>query len=373
MVALRDPFKTACLCWMLAAACEAGAVVAPIVRVKQVAVVQGVRENQLLGYGLVVGLNGTGDSSEAAQQLARNMLERMGLTLDADGFDSKNIAAVMATATLSPFAKKGARLDVTVESLLDAKSLQGGVLLQTPLYGADRRDGIAYVVAQGPVSIGGFSFEGAAASATKNHPTVGRAPGIVEETVPCTLQQEGIVELTLREPDFTSAARLAAAVNTAFPDSAAAADGATVQVTVPTQFRGDGRLVDFIAQLEHLEMTPDVPARVVFNERTGTIVATQAVRISRVGISHGNITVVIRETPRVSQPPPFSPGDTERIDDTAIEVQERTAYMHVLEGGVSLTELADALNKLGVTPRDMIAIFQMVKAAGALHAELVNM
>jgi flagellar P-ring protein precursor FlgI len=360
---------------LLAGIAHAGAPVAAKARVKDIARVQGVRDNQVFGVGLMVGLNGTGDSSQLSQQLARNMLERMQLSVAPSDLGAKNIAAVMVTATLGPFAKKGSRVDVVVSSLADAKSLQGGELLQTPLYGADREDGTAYVVAQGEISIGGFSFEGAAAAVAKNHPTVGRVPngGIVEEEVPFVLENAGSVGLTLVDPDFTSATRLATAINTTFPDAASALDGATVKVQVPGEFRGNGRLITFIAQLEDLEISPDVPARVIINERTGTIVAHQRVRVSQVGVAHGNITVVIRETPTISQPLPFSQGTTQEVKGTSIEVQERTAHMHVLEPGVSVTELAGALNKLGVTPRDMIAIFQAIKAAGALHADLVIM
>ena len=370
----RYRYTVLCLGLLLTPLCEAADGArrvsgAPSVRVKDITSVAGVRENQLIGVGLVVGLNGTGDSSNLALQMAQSMLERMELSVPAQDLAADNIAAVVVTATLGPFAKKGTRLDVSVASMVDASSLQGGKLLQTPLKGADNE---VYVVAQGEISIGGYSVGGTNASVQKGLPTGGRIPngGIVEEEVPCVLETEGTLQLTLAEPDFTSAMRLADVVNQRFPGSAAAMDGASVEVAVPEEYFARGELVRFISTLGEMQTTPDVPACVLINEKTGTIVVHQNVRISPVGISHGNITVVITEDRRVSQPQPFSDGTTEITSGTGVEVQEHEGHLQVFEPGVRITDLADALNKLGVTPLDMITIFQAIKASGALHAEL---
>jgi len=343
------------------------------VRAKDISRVQGVRENHLYGTGVIVGLTGTGDGGELARDLLSNVLERTGISIEASKLTGKNIAAVKVTAMLPAFAKEGGTIDVMVSSMEDAKSLRGGVLLPTPLYGLDRE---VYVLAQGPVSIGGFSFEGASGSVSKGHSTVGRIPdgGLVEREVPCTLEKDGVLGLVLKEEDFTTATRLAEAVNEVFPNSATPLDAKLVQVKVPTEYSGSDHLVPFISRLRQIELVPDdAPARVVVNERTGTIVVGRRVRIGRVGISHGNITVVISESKFVSQPTPFSKGTTELTNETSIDIAERKGYMHVLGPGVSVTDLASALNKLGVTPGDMCAILQSIKRQGALHAELVIM
>jgi len=337
---------------------------------KDVAVVHGVRDNQLFGPGLVVGLNGTGDSAAVAGKMAKNLLERLDVSLSSSDLGSKNTAAVMVTATLGPFARKGSRIDVTVSSLGDASSLQGGVLLITPLEGPD---GKVYAVAQGSTSVGGFSYGGKAASQQKNHPTVGRVPGgaLVEKELADTLVHEGVLELVLKRSDFTTATRMAASVNRQFPNTAYARDAATVVVKVPQPQANDRAIVGFISAIENLSVEEDTVARVIINERTGTVVAHNRVRIKTVAIAQGNITVIVREEPEVSQPAPFSRGATTVVlPRTELEVKEPDAFVHVMHEGATVADLARGLNAMGVTPRDIIAIFQALKAAGALQAEL---
>jgi len=339
--------------------------------VKDVAAVQGVRDNQLFGPGLVVGLNGTGDSAAVAAKFAQNFLERLNITLTAGDLGSKNTAAVMVTATLRPFARKGARIDVTVSSIGDASSLQGGVLLLTPLEGPD---GNVYAVAQGSISVGGFSYGGQAASAQKNHPTVGRIPdgALIERELSETLVRNGTLELVLKRSDFTTASRLAASINQAFPSIAWARDAATVVVAVPERFANDHNIVPFISALENLSVEEDSTAKVIVNERTGTVVAHRRVRIATTAIAQGNITVIVHEQPEASQPGPFSrQGTTVTLPRTKLDVKEPNAFVHLLPGGATVADLARGLNAMGVTPRDIIAIFQALKAAGALQADLI--
>ena len=342
------------------------------VRLKDIAQIQGARENQLLGYGIAVGLNGTGDSSEVVRSLIKNFLDRMHVTISADDITAKNVALVTVTATLPAFARPGVRLDCLVSSLADAKSLQGGVLLQTPLLGADRQ---VYAAAQGPVSIGGFGAAGAAASVQKGHPTVGTIPSgaIIERAVPVSFGADGTLTVCLREPDFTTAARLALAINEQFPSAAQPADGGTVRVLIPAQERGPDRLVPFIARLEDVHVRPDAPARVIINERTGTIVGGAHVRISQVAIAHGTLVFITRERAEVSQPPPFSRGQPVVVPDTELEVQEPERHFAVIEDAPTVGDVARALNALGVKPNDIVAIFQAIKRAGALPAELIIM
>jgi len=337
--------------------------------VKDVAVVHGVRDNQLFGPGLVVGLNGTGDSAAVAGKFTRNLLERLKISLTLADLGSKNTAAVMVTATLGPFARNGSRIDVTVSSLGDASSLQGGVLLMTPLEGPD---GVVYAVAQGSISVGGFSFGGQASEQQKNHPTVGRVPNgaLIEQELADTVVQNGILQLVLKHTDFTTASRLANAVNERFPESAYARDAATVSIKVPGEFAKDRSIVAFISALEGLAIDEDSVAKVVINERTGTVVAHSRVRIKTAAIAQGNITVIVREEPEVSQPAPFSRGTTTVVPRTTLEVEESKGFVHVMPEGASVADLARGLNAMGVTPRDIIAIFQALKAAGALQAEL---
>ncbi|HTS18869.1 MAG TPA: flagellar basal body P-ring protein FlgI [Verrucomicrobiae bacterium] len=343
------------------------------VRLKDLVTVAGDRDNQLVGYGLVSGLNNEGDQNPVhTLQSMANMLLRFGINVPATTLEAKNVAAVMVTADVPAFQKKGARLDVTVSSLGDAKSLLGGVLLQTPLLGAD---GKVYAVAQGPVSIGGFSAgtggEGGA-TVQKNHPTTGQIinGALVETEIPATVVRNNTIELMLREPDFTSAARLAEAVNEKFTNSAEAVDSTSVLVKLPENARQSP--VEFIAYLGTIEVSPDTPARIIINERTGTIVATARIKISSCAVSHGNLTITIASTLDVSQPNPFSQtGTTEVTPRTDTKVTESKASLVPLPELPTVEKVASALNALGVTPRDMMAIFQAMKQAGALQAELL--
>jgi flagellar P-ring protein precursor FlgI len=342
-------------------------------RVKDLVMISGARDNQLVGYGLVVGLVGDGDKNPVyTVQSIANALQRFGISVPAAALQSKNVAAVMVTADIPAFLKPGARLDVHVSSMGDAKSLQGGVLLQTPLLGADNK---VYALAQGALALGGYTAGtggGGGASVQKNHPTVAQIIGgaLVEKEIPATIVHDNSLELLLREPDFTSAARLAAAINEKFTNSSQALDATTVRVKIP-----EGLLVspiDFIAQLEAVELTPDTPARIVINERTGTIVANSRIKISSCAVSHGNLTINISSTLDVSQPAPFSKqGTTVVTPRTETTVTESKAAVVTLPELPTVEKVASSLNALGVTPRDVMAIFQSMKQAGALQAELI--
>jgi flagellar P-ring protein precursor FlgI len=343
-------------------------------RVKDLTLVEGGRDNQLVGYGIVVGLAGDGDSNAASTLRAvSNILQRYGLTVASTDIKAKNVAAVMITADISAFLKPGARIDVTVAAMGDAKTLQGGVLLQSPLLGADGR---VYAVAQGPVAIGGFlGGAGGAGGATvqKNHPTVGSISNgaIVEREIPADFVRENTLRLLLHNPDFTSAARMADAINARFPASAAQAlDAATVKVGLPEEYRG--RDVAFLADLGAVEVQPDTLARIVINERTGTIVATSTVRLSQVAIAHGSLTITVTSNVGVSQPNAFNnSGQTVAVPSTQTAVNEGKGGFTILNDPPSIERLAAALNSLGVSTRDMMAIFQSLKRSGALQAELV--
>ncbi len=344
-------------------------------RIKDLADIEGVRENQLMGYGLVIGLNGTGDDikkSVFTKQAMVNMIKRMGMGLTADVFKqmkTKNVATVMVTAQLPPFARPGSNIDIMVSSIGDATSLSGGTLLMTPLKGPD---GNTYAVAQGPLAIGGISFGGKAAKAQKNFPTSGRITrgAIIERAVNYDLPASGHLMYQLRETDFTTAARMTEAINSHFGNGTARSlDSRSVKILKPGNYTGD--LVTFIADLESIEVEPDRPARIVVNERTGTIVMGQDVRIATVAVSHGNLNLVISESLRVSQPNPLAAGETVVAPQTSIKVTEDPGNLVVLQMGVNIGEIARALNAIGATPRDLIAIFQAIKAAGALQGELV--
>lgn len=343
-------------------------------RIKDLTLVEGARDNQLVGYGLVLGLAGDGDGSTAfyTVQSIANALQRFGITVPSQQVKSKNVAAVMVTADIPAFYKPGQRIDVTVAALGDAKSLQGGVLLQTPLLGADE---IVYAVAQGPIAVGGFlGGAGGPGGATvqKNHPTVGQISGgaIVEREIATEIVASGEMRLLLLNPDYTSAARMAEVINQNYPDAALAADASTVRVRVPVMF--DRREVDFIAAVGRLEVVPDIPARIVVNERTGTIVATSTVRISSVAISHGALTITVAQSLDASQPLPFSDrGSTAILPSTQTSVTEKQGGFTVIEEYPSIEQVASALNAMGVTTREMMSIFQAMKRAGALQAELV--
>ena len=348
-------------------------------RVKDITLVNGGRDNQLVGYGLVVGLANRGDSKLAfTVQTIANALQKFGVVIPPQVIKSDNVAAVMVTADIPAFSRVGTRLDVTVASIGDAKTISGGVLLQTPLVGADDT---VYAVAQGAGAIGGFiGGEGGPGGATvqKNHPTTGMITGgaLVEREIPSTFVRDRSVELILLNPDFASAARMAQAINQVFPQSALARDSATVNVCVPEDYVGYE--VNFIASLGAIEVEPDVPARVVINERTGTIIATSNVRVSTLAISHGSLTITVASTQAVSQPGLGArAGQTAVTRSTNATANEAKASFGVIAGPEdsavkpTIQDVANALNALGLTTRDMMAIFQTMKRAGALQAELI--
>ncbi len=342
-------------------------------RVKDLVRVDGERDNQLIGYGIVVGLAGDGDANAITTlRSVANVLERNGLKIDPTVIKAKNAAAVMITADIGAFIKPGTRIDITVASMGDAKSLQGGVLLQTPLLGADGR---VYAVAQGAIVMGGISGgAGGAGGATvqKNHPTVGIISNgaIVEREIAATFVRDGRLALSLTAPDYTSASRMADAINAAFPAAAARPrDAATVDLTLPPEYVGHD--VAFLADVGAVTVTPDTSARIVINERTGTIVATSSVGLSQVAISHGALTITVSSTLGVSQPNAFSGGQTAIVPSTQTDVKESKGGFKVVPDAPSVDRLASALNALGVTTREMMSIFQTLKAAGALQAELI--
>ena len=341
-------------------------------RIKDLTVVEGGRDNQLVGYGLVVGLAGKGDSklSFTVQSIA-NALQRYGINVPANAIKSDNVAAVMITADIPAFSKPGTRLDVTISSIGDAKTLQGGTLLQAPLLGADET---VYAVAQGALAIGGFlGGEGGPGGATvqKNHPTVGIISGgaLVEREIPTQIVNNNSIELLLLNADYASAARMAEAVNGVFPGTALAKNASAVNIAVPEEYRNYE--VNFIASLGAIEIAPDSIARVVINERTGIIIATQSVRISTVAVSHGSLTISIASNLNVSQPEPFSNGTTTVTPSTQTTAVEQKGGFKVMNEFPTIQQVASALNALGLTTRDMMAIFQSMKRAGALQAELI--
>lgn len=361
-------------------------------RIKDLTEVKGVRTNQLVGYGLVVGLSGTGDGKDSQftfQSLA-SLLERMGVTVDPKNVEKiENVAAVMVTADLPAFAKVGSKLDVTVSSIGDAESLTGGTLLVTPLKGAD---GQVYVVAQGPVSTGGYAVSGKAAKVSKNFPTVGRivGGGIIENEIPFSFAQKGALSFSLNNPDFTNAIRIVKSINSALKGvSASAVDAGTIEVEIPQQY--SERTVELVAMIEQLDIDPDKSSKVVINERTGTVVIGENVRISTVAIAHGNLSIEIKENSDVSQPMPFAPGaaqgagpttsadgsvitapggNTVVTSDTNISVEEEKSKLFLVKRSVTIADVVRGLNALGVSPRDLMTIFQALRAAGALEAEL---
>ncbi len=371
-------------------------------RLKDLADIKGVRKNQLVGYGLVVGLDGTGDGKDSKftfQSLA-SLLERMGVTVDPKKIQKvQNVAAVMVTADLPAFAKVGAQMDVTASSIGNASSLTGGVLLVTPLRAAN---GKVYAAAQGSIVTGGFSVSGNAAKVTKNFPTVGRivAGATIEQEIPNDFMEKGTLTLILPNPDFTNASRVAEVINSSLKGNMArTVDAGTIEVSVPMNYRGN--TVGLVAMIEQLEITPDQSSKVVLNERTGTVVIGENVRLSTVAIAHGNLSIEVKETANVSQPMPFSNnrsvggigvgagggqgppqqvgnngtivapgGNTVVTDDTNINVKEQNARLLLLKSGVTIAQVVRALNALGVTPRDLMTIFQALKAAGALQAKL---
>jgi len=356
----------------------AGLVLAPFQalafsRVKDLVEVEGIRDNMLVGYGLVVGLNGSGDSLKNApftQQSLQTMLERLGVNTRGTTMQTKNVAAVMVTANLPPFAAQGTRIDVSVSAMGDAKSLQGGTLLVTSLFGAD---GQIYAVGQGPVAIGGFTAGGDAASVTRGVPTAGRIANgaIVEREIGFNLSAQHSLRLSLRNPDLTTASRIAGAINSYMGGGIAeAVDPATVRLTVPDGYPHG--VMGMLTDLEQVKVDPDETARVVIDEQSGVIVMGADVRISTVAIAQGNLTIRVTETPQVSQPAPFSnTGTTTTVPRTRVQIDDgKGNKMAVLHEGVSLQSLVDGLNALGVGPRDIISILQAIKAAGALQADI---
>jgi flagellar P-ring protein precursor FlgI len=340
-------------------------------RIKDLANFEGVRQNQLIGYGLVVGLNGSGDTLNNipfTKQSLTAMLERLGVNIRGQTLRTGNVAAVMVTANLPPFGTQGTRVDVTVSALGDSKSLQGGTLLVTPLLGAD---GNVYAVAQGSVAIGGFSAEGDAAKVTKGVPTVGRISNgaLIEREIDFALNRLGQVRMALRNPDFTTAKRIAAAVNDFIGQpTAEPLDPSTVQLTIPPKYHGN--VVELITEIEQLQVEPDLPAKIVIDERSGVIVMGRDVRVSMVAVAQGNLTVAITETPQVSQPAPFSRGQTRVVPRTQVGVTEDGKKLAMIRDGVSLQHVVDGLNALGIGPRDMISILQAIKASGAIQADI---
>ncbi len=342
-------------------------------RIKDMVLIEGGRDNQLVGYGLVTGLANKGDSqlNYTVQSIA-NALQRFGVQVSPSTLKSQNVAAVMVTADIPAFAKPGSRIDVTVSAIGDATTIQGGVLLQTPLLGADD---VVYAVAQGPLAVGGFlagsSSSGGGSSVQKNHPTVGVLSGgaLVEREVAANIVNNNSVNLLLLNPDYASAARIAEAVNNVFPRTAVAKDASTVNVCVPKDYCGYE--VNFIASLGAIETIPDNVARVVINERTGTIIATSNVRISTVAVSHGSLTISIVSTPVISQPASFTSGQTVTSQTSETQANEKKGGFKVVEELPTIQEVAAALNALGLSTLDMMAIFQTMKKAGALQADLI--
>lgn len=342
-------------------------------RIKDIADFEGVRENQLVGYGLVVGLAGTGDSlrnSPFTRQSLAAMLERLGVNASEGNLNTRNVAAVMVTANLPPFSSQGSRIDVTVSALGDARSLAGGQLLVTPLMGADQQ---VYVVAQGPLAIGGFAASGqTGTSVTRGVPTAGRiaSGALVEREIHFDIAAQQELRLALRNPDFTTARRIADSINTTLGVEAAwAANPGSIVLRRPASYAGD--MVSLVGRIENLEVEVDTPARIVIDESSGIVVMGENVKVSTVAIAQGNLTISISEDPFVSQPAPFNHrGETVVVPSTGVEVEEEDGGLVVVPGGVPLRQLVNGLNALGVTPRDMISILQALKAAGAIQAEI---
>jgi flagellar P-ring protein FlgI len=339
-------------------------------RIKDIASFEGVRTNQLMGYGLVVGLNGTGDRSQTyfSTQTLANMLERSGISINATQVRVKNIAAVMVTADLPPFIHPGSSVDVTVSSIGDAQSLQGGVLIMTPLFAANNE---IYVTAQGQIVLGGFSAGGDSNRVQTNHPTVGRIPngGLVEKDVLVDFNGKSSLRLMLNRSDFTTATGAVRAINESSGATIAnAIDGRTIAIQVPAGY--SQRIVEFMSMIENAKMEVDYPARVVINEKTGTIILGKDVKIAEISIIHGSLSLQVGTTYTVSQPEAFSAGETKVIPEQTISLQEEKGRTVMLREGASVEEVVRALNTIGAGPRDVIAILQAIKAQGALRAEL---
>jgi flagellar P-ring protein precursor FlgI len=376
--------RTFLLCCGLLAIVASWAQTARADKLRDMADVAGARDNQLTGFGIVTGLGGTGDDITVpfAQQAVLSMLRRLGLQIDTSQpgavqgqidlaqFRLRNVAAVTVTATLPPFAKAGTRIDITVSSIGNARSLSGGVLVQTLLKGPDQR---TYAVAQGNLVVGGFDAKGASGTTLRSGiSTTGRVPegALVEREVPASILTDGVLHLALRTPGFTVASRIADAVNQKFAGAATAPDGGAVIVRLPGDYAS--RVVDFVAALEDIEVVPVRSARVVINERTGTIVAGGDVRLSPVAVVHGTLTILVKETPTVSQPTgPFTQGTTVVTPRTEIDASEGNRTMVYVPAAPTLADVASALSTLGLAPREMASVLQALRGAGALEAEVV--
>ena len=341
-------------------------------RLKEVASLEGVRDNQLIGYGVVVGLNGTGDKRQTvfSAQTLTNMLKRMGVTVDPTTMQVRNVAGVMVTATLPPFAQPGTKIDITAAAIGDSTNLQGGLLVMTPMKGAD---GQVYAMAQGPVMTGGFVAGRGGNTQTVNHPTVGRVPeGAIVERSPPSVAPSSHLKLQLHEADFTTASRVVAALNKHFASNglpvAKAESSALVSIDIPASY--STRPIEFVAEMENLTIEPDRKQRIVINERTGTIIIGKDVRITPVAIMHGSLSVEVRTTLDVSQPAPFSQGQTTTTPEVDVKAKEAKAQNVILQQGATVEELSRALQAIGSTPRDIIAILQNMRAAGAIEAEI---
>ncbi|MFQ5705968.1 MAG: flagellar basal body P-ring protein FlgI [bacterium] len=367
--------------WLLLVCCAYPHLATSQARIKDIATFQGMQPYHLLGYGLVIGLDGSGDRSSGASgaiftvQSVTNMLEKFGITVPAEKLRVRNVAAVMVTAKMEPFLNVGTKLDVTVSSLGDAKSLEGGILLETPLFGSN---GELFALAQGPVSIGGFNIEtNEGEKVRQNYALVGRVPngGFIQKALPFAFDRGRPLGILLRKPDFTTSARVADLINRDFGASLASPiNAATIWVQWPKDLHTQGDMVRFIAKVETLNVVQDRTAKVVINERTGTIVAGGDVRISEIMVSHGNLIIRTRRVPVISQPAPFSRrGRTvvEGVSETTVQADD--AHTVVIRNTVNVSDISSALNQLGVKPRDIIAIFQAIKEAGALQAELIIM
>ena len=341
-------------------------------RIKDISSIKGVRDNNLIGYGIVVGLNGTGDDDKAKFTIKSlvNMLEKMGVKFDANSLKVKNVAAVIVTAKLPPFSRVGNKIDVEVASIGNAKSLKGGLLIMTPLKGGD---GKVYAIAQGNLSVNGYSVKSGntKSKAVKNHVTIGRVPngGTIEREIKNSILENNYIDLILKNPDFTTAYRLRKTINEQFGDEyAKAIDSNTIRVSVPRGLKDN--LIKFVAIVENLDVKVDTPAKIVINERTGTIVIGKNVTISSVAISHGNLNIIVEENENTKQPASFSLGTTAKTKTTKIKIKENKVDFSLLQDKVTLEDLVKALNSLGVSTRDMISIIQAIKASGSLQAEL---
>lgn len=354
------------VCWGLAAPANASS------RIKDIADFEGVRENQLVGYGLIVGLNGTGDnikSIDFTKESLISMLDQIGINARGGQIKSKNVAAVMVTASLPAFARQGSKIDVFVSAVGDAKNLQGGTLLATPLTGAD---GNVYALAQGQVAVNALAAQGGGASVVRGVPTAGKIANgaIIEREIPFTLDSLATIKIALRNPDFTTSRRVADAINAHMGTNLAQAlDPATIEMEIPDEYATN--VVELMTQVEQLQVQPDQPAKVVIDESSGIIVIGKDVKINKLAIAQGNLTIRISDIPIVSQPLPFSDGETVVGVNNVIDVQEDTeSKLSVLDTGVNLQELVNGLNALGVSPRDLISILQAIKASGALQADI---